>query len=174
MSCPDRRFADLLPARGRSRNPAGLSGAALRRRPLCAAAGIHGPAVGPPAATGPSPVRTAQVAPPKPVVRGQAPDDYVPPAKPAPIAMPSPEQLGVAARSADGGCDWTAIHRRMQDLGVTSFQMDRPDGDIYQFTCLLPTAEAGRTHRIEGRGATQAEAVRRALAEAQRWREQGR
>ena len=116
----------------------------------------------------------AQTALPKPVVRGQAPDANPPPPRPAPIAMPSPEQLGVTARSGNGGCDWTAIHRRMQDLGVASFQMDRPNGEVYQFTCLLPTAEAGRTHRIEGHGATEAEAARRALDEAQRWREQGR
>ena len=55
-----------------------------------------------------------------------------------------------------------AIHRRMQDLAVASFQMDRLNGDVYQFTCMMPTADAGRTHRIEARGATQAEAVRRA------------
>lgn len=120
------------------------------------------------------PVRTVQGSLPPPVVRGQAPDANIPPATPAPVAMPSPDQLGVAGRTADGGCDWAAIHRQMQDLGVASFQMDRPDGDIYQFTCMMPTADAGRTHRIEARGATQAEAVRRALNEARRWREQGR
>ena len=130
------------------------------------------PAPRPPQAA--PPVRAVQAAAPKPVIRAQAQDDYAPPPRPAPLAMPSPQQLGVAARSGDGGCDWTALHRQMQDLGVASFQMDRPNGDIYQFTCLLPTAEAGRTHRIEGHGATQAEAVRRALDEAARWREQGR
>jgi len=119
-------------------------------------------------------VRPAQASLPPPVVRGQAPDSNIPAAEAAPVAMPSPEQLGIAGRTADGGCDWTAIHRRMQDLAVASFQMDRPEGDIYQFTCMIPTAEAGRTRRIEARGATQGEAVRRALDEARRWRDQGR
>jgi hypothetical protein len=86
--------------------------------------------------------------------------------------MPSPDQLGVAGRPTDGACDWTAIHRRMQDLGVISFQLDRLNADVFQITCLLPTSEAGRTHRIEAHGATEAEAVRCALDEAQRWKSQ--
>ena len=100
------------------------------------------------------------------------PDDLAPPARIAPVAMPSPDQLGVNVRPADGACDWTAIHRRMQELGVISFQMDRLNADVFQITCLMPTAEAGRTHRIEAHGATEAEAVRCALDEAQRWKSQ--
>jgi len=60
----------------------------------------------------------------------------------------------------------------MQDLGVISFQLDRLNADVFQITCLLPTSEAGRTHRIEAHGATEAEAVRCALDEAQRWKSQ--
>lgn len=143
------------------------------------AAAPYGPQPGyarqqPPPRPAQAPVRTAQGSLPPPVVRGQAPEANAPPAKPAPVAMPSPEQLGVAGRTADGGCDWTAIHRLMQDLGVASFQMDRLNGDVYQFTCMMPTPDASRTRRIEARGATQAEAVHRALGEAQRWREQSR
>ncbi len=84
--------------------------------------------------------------------------------------MPSPEQLGVGAHSADG--DWTTIHKRLQELGVATFQVDRLSSDVVQFTCLLPTAEPGKTRRIEAHGATEVEAARRALDEAQRWREQ--
>ena len=100
------------------------------------------------------------------------PDDIVPPARIGAMAMPSPDQLGVNARPAEGVCDWTAIHRRMQELGVVSFQMDRLNADVFQITCLLPTAEAGHTHRIEAHGATEAGAVRCALDEAQRWKSQ--
>lgn len=117
------------------------------------------------------PVRTAQAAPKAPVIRAQAPDDIKPQVR-STVAMPSPDQLGVNARPADGSCDWTAARRRMQDLGVVTFQVDHPSAERYQFTCLLPTAEAGRTHRIEAQGASEAEAVRRALDEAQRWRTQ--
>ncbi len=83
--------------------------------------------------------------------------------------MPSPDQLGVVGRSADG--DWTTIHKRLQELGVVTFQVDRLSADVVQFTCLLPTADPGKTRRIEAHGATEAEAARRALDEAQRWRE---
>jgi hypothetical protein len=120
-----------------------------------------------------APVRTAQApAPRPPVVRAQMAEDVVSPARIAPVAMPSPDQLGVNVRPAAGACDWTAIHRRMQELGVVSFQMDRLNADVFQITCLLPTAEAGRTHRIEAHGSTEAEAVRCALDEAQRWKSQ--
>lgn len=123
----------------------------------------------------PAPVHTAQGAlPPPAVVRGQAPDSVTMVASVAPVAMPSPDKLGVGGRPADGASDWTAIHRRIQELGVVSFQADQLSAEVYQFTCLMPTAEAGRTHRIEGHGATQAEAARRALDEAQRWRDQAR
>ena len=55
------------------------------------------------------------------------------------VAMPSPDQLGVNIRQAAAACDWTAAHRRMQDLGVVSFQMDRLNADIFQVICLVPT-----------------------------------
>jgi hypothetical protein len=125
----------------------------------------------PPAPRPAAPVRTAQAPAPRPVVRAQM-ADVVPPARIAPVAMPSPDQLGVIVRPVAGACDWTAIHRRMQELGVVSFQMDRLNADVFQITCLLPTAEAGRTHRIEAHGSTEAEAVRWALDEVQRWKSQ--
>ncbi len=66
-----------------------------------------------------------------------------------------------------------AIHQRMQELGVVSFQMDRLNADVFQITCLVPTAEAGRIRRIEARmGQLEAEAVRCALDEAQRCKSQ--
>ena len=111
---------------------------------------------------------------PPAVVRGQAPDSVTTVASVSPVAMPSPDKLGVAGKAADVAPDWEAIHRRIQELGVVSFQADQLSAEVFQFTCLMPTAEAGRTHRIEGHGATQAEAARRALDEARRWREQGR
>jgi hypothetical protein len=126
----------------------------------------------PPGAPAAPATRVAQTPPPKPaVVRGQAPGDAAKPVR-APVAMPSPEQLNVAARLPEGAPDWSAAHKRMQDLGVVTYQMDRPNGDVYQFTCLLSSAQPGRTHRIEAHGKTEAEAVRSALDEAQRWREQ--
>jgi len=82
--------------------------------------------------------------------------------------MPSPEQLGV--RKQPPANDWAAVHKRMDALEVATFQVDRVNADIVQFTCLLQ-GEAGKTHRIEAQGATDIEAAQRALDEAQRWRE---
>jgi len=125
----------------------------------------------PPARPTAPPMRSAQTAVARPpVFRGQMTEEAAPPARTSLVAMPSPDQLGVNVRPAAGACDWTAIHRRMQDLGVISFQMDRLNADVFQITCLLPTAEAGCTHRIEAHGATEAEAVRCALDEAERWK----
>ena len=114
----------------------------------------------------PAPVRTAQA--PRLVARscaGRWPNQPPRQCVGQSVAMPSPDQLGVNIRQAAAACDWTAAHRRMQDLGVISFQMDRLNADIFQVVCLLPTSEPGRTHRIEAHGATEAEAVRCALDE---------
>ncbi len=105
-------------------------------------------------------------------MRGQMAEEAAAPMPIAPVAMPSPDQLGVDVRLAAGACDWMAIHQRMQDLGVVSFQMDRLNADVFQITCLVPTAEAGRIRRIEAHGATEAEAMRCALDEAQRCKSQ--
>lgn len=127
----------------------------------------------PPVAPRPaSPVRIAQAsALPPAIIRGQMADDVGSARSIAAVAMPAPDQLGVNAHLANGACDWTAIHRRVQELGVVSFQMDRLSPEVYQITCLVP-AEANHTHRIEAHGATEAEAARCALDEVQRWKSQ--
>jgi hypothetical protein len=94
------------------------------------------------------------------------------PARPGKLAMPSPEQLGVNAAKAADAPDWSATRRALQELGAVSFQLDRLPGGAHQFVCLLPTADPEKPHRVEAHGATEAEAVRRALDEARRWREQ--
>jgi hypothetical protein len=42
-------------------------------------------------------------------------------------------------------------------------------GDGYLCTCLLATGDPDRNQRIEARGATEAAAVRLALARAEQW-----
>jgi hypothetical protein len=55
---------------------------------------------------------------------------------------------------------------------VLEFQMpQRVDGG-YRFAVVMPTSEAGRTHRIEGTGATEAVAVRGCLDKTDRWLKQ--
>jgi hypothetical protein len=115
----------------------------------------------PPVAPG-TPVAHAPGSPAKPVVRGQKPDE----ARPAPLVMPTPEELGIpvpkAAPAAPAAVDWAAVHARLDRLGATAFALERA-GQGYRFTCRLP---ADRT--VEGRGATQVEAIRMALEQAER------
>jgi hypothetical protein len=113
----------------------------------------------------------AQAQPPARVVRGQAPEE--PPARlpvtaprPAPLTLPPPEALGVAAaRPADGD----TLHRRLEQLGALSFQVDRLPQGGYRVNCSLPTSQPGRSHRIEVQAASAAEATRLALDKAEEW-----
>jgi hypothetical protein len=105
----------------------------------------------------------------RPIVRAQAPEEARP--APAPVAIPSPGQLGVApAPATDPTADWKAIRRRLLDLGADSFQLERLSQGGFRFTCCLPGRAGGTAQRFAGQGATEAEAVRDALAGAERWR----
>jgi hypothetical protein len=84
--------------------------------------------------------------------------------------MPTPEQLGVA-RAAESGVDWDAARRRLRDVGAVCFQLDHTPQGACRFTCLLPTGETGRNHRVEVEAATEAEAVRLALERAEHWKQ---
>ncbi len=109
---------------------------------------------------------------PPTIVRGARPDD--PPAserRPEPrpkLDLPPPEQLGIRTAAAAPETDWNAIHRRLRELGSTAFQ-SRQTADGVLITFLLPTSEAGRQQRIEAQAATEAEAIRLALARADEW-----
>jgi hypothetical protein len=112
-----------------------------------------------------------QPAPRPPIVRAKGPDDPPPAPKPAPLTMPSPEQLGVTrAKLAPGDVvDWAAARRRLDRLGATGFLLEKLPQGGYRFTCLLPTTQAGRTHHVEAVAATEAEAVRATLEKSEEW-----
>lgn len=113
-----------------------------------------------------------QQAKPRPIVRAQAADEP-PPAPQAPVpsrvilTLPPPEQLGITS-SAAADTDWTATHRKLEQLGVTCFQLDRQSGGC-RVTCLMPTGQPGRNRRIEVQAATVAEAVRLLLEQTEQW-----
>lgn len=114
----------------------------------------------------------AQQPPPRPTIRAQAPDDPPPEpveSRPTPLQMPSPEQLGVADRHAEGGLDWTAAHRRLDLLGAVCFHSEKLAQGGCRFTCVLPTTEPGRQHRVEVEAASEAAAVGLALDKAEEW-----
>jgi len=110
-----------------------------------------------------APLAQAQ-APTRPMVRLQSPDE--PPAsRPAPLVMPTPEQLGLGgtptARSL--AVDWVAVHRRLDSLGCSCFQMEHPADGGCRIICLLPTSRAGQNHRIDVLAAGPPEAVQALL-----------
>ncbi|HEV3259014.1 MAG TPA: hypothetical protein VG013_19235 [Gemmataceae bacterium] len=126
------------------------------------------------------PAGDALVQQPRPArtVRGQMgaePPPSVPPRPaeqpPAPLVIPSPEQLGLACAEPAAGDspDWTALHRRLDQLGAWSIQLDKLPAGGCRFTCLLPTGTPDRFHRVESQAGTPAEAVRLALDDAEKW-----
>jgi len=82
------------------------------------------------------------------------------------LRMPSPEELGIrpaAARSDE--VDWLQVRKRIQSLSLTSFHMQKlPEGG-FRFVCFVPTQSGDR--RIEAESLTEAEAIDRALAQAE-------
>jgi hypothetical protein len=85
--------------------------------------------------------------------------------------MPSPEELGVAEvkRSEYPSIDWTAVHSQLDRLGASCLHLERMAKGGYRITCLLPTPQRDRTHRIEVEASNETEAVRLTLAKAQEW-----
>jgi hypothetical protein len=103
-------------------------------------------------------------APPAPRTwRGQETED-------AKLNLPSPEQLGLNRPPAPvvARLDWTAVHERLDRLGATCFHLEKLARGA-RVTCLLPTAKADCTHRIEAVADSEAEAVALAVAQAERW-----
>jgi hypothetical protein len=120
--------------------------------------------------------------PQAPTIRGQSPEEpkpapvWPPPgvvaaaaAPPAPLAIPAPEQLGLAAMRPveTARLDWAAARTRLDRLGATCFYLEKLDSG-WRFTCLLPTAEAGKQRRIDVEAASEAEAVQVALERAEK------
>ena len=134
-------------------------------------------AVAPPPAPPPAPAPVPQ---PKPrVLRGNdnsapAPAPAAAPAWSAPLTLPPPEALGVAAArpampaAADYAppVDWNATHAHLRRLGAVGVQLARLPTGGYRFVFMLPTGQADLTRHVEGVGATEAEAVQRALVAA--------
>jgi hypothetical protein len=83
---------------------------------------------------------------------------------PARLALPAPEQLGVTTAGESAGVDWNATHARLRRLGAVGWQLGRLPQGAYRFTFVLPTADPNRSRHVEGTGASEAEAVRLALA----------
>src|SRR5262249_13562700 len=171
----------------------GLAGAGMPRqgfgsRPRYAQAPVAGPGPRPanplpqqPAPPYPGlaqqPLPNSPAAPPR-VVRGQAPEEPVPPARPvvseprpAPLRLPAPEELGVAGTSPASRtpANGTTAHQRLEQLAAPCLHVEKlPQGGC-RLTCLLSTSQEGRSHRIDVQAADTAEALRLAVEKAETW-----
>lgn len=145
----------------------------------------------PPQAYAPQPYAAQPYAPPAPRPQPWAPSNTTHPA-PLPVAnvptpasprtwrgqdaedtrlqLPAPEQLGLNRPAAPIAphLDWTAVHQRLDRLGATCFHLEKLARGA-RVTCLLPTAKADCSHRIEAVADSEAEAVSLAVAQAEQW-----
>jgi hypothetical protein len=78
-------------------------------------------------------------------------------------AMPPPEALGVSVPRPAVPVDWTAVRVRLDRLGATQFGLEKLTTGGYSFHFRLPSADPTKPRAIEGRAATEAEAVQRAM-----------
>ena len=107
---------------------------------------------------------------PRPTIRLQAPDTLL--TKPAaPVALPSPEALGIRMSAAPAPAaailDWNLAHARMQRLGALGIHVDRlPQG--IRVTLILPAGQQ-LTHHVEVVAQSEAVAVNTALDNAESW-----
>jgi hypothetical protein len=101
-----------------------------------------------------APAARAQTKPP--VVRGQIPDNA-----PAPLTMPTPEEVGIRFGSAPSALDWDQLRTQLDRLGVRDFQLDK-HGSGYRFACRLPSGP------VDGIGTSEVEAVKVAMAKIQK------
>jgi hypothetical protein len=86
------------------------------------------------------------------------------------VTIPPPEELGVTCtRPDDAAIDWGAVNRRLDKLGAVCFQLDRQPQGRWRVVCLLPTAQAEHSHRIEAEADAKADAVRLTLEQAEQW-----
>ena len=115
-------------------------------------------------------LESAREAVPKPVMRGQKEEETPAVRIPAPEELglgakqplPSPEELGLAIKkpliTGEEALDWPALERRLAQLGVTGYQLEKREG-VYRFSC---TRSDGLT---VGRGATIPEALRQVFTQ---------
>lgn len=111
---------------------------------------------------------------PPPKVRMQAPEA---PTAAARLALPSPEELGLAeatpSEPSQGGSvsafDWNLAHTRLQHLGAVGFHIDRLAPGRFRVTFFLPTAQARQTHHVEAEATSEAAAAQSALDQAEAW-----
>ncbi|MFL5340307.1 MAG: hypothetical protein ACJ8F7_09155 [Gemmataceae bacterium] len=105
----------------------------------------------------------------KPTVRMQAPDPAdtpAAPARPAPLVLPSPEDVGLGRSTPAKDVDWGDVRRRLDRLGASGFSLQKTAAGY--FVAFEVSTSAG-PRRAETAAADEADAVHRALAQAEGW-----
>ena len=90
----------------------------------------------------------------------------------SPLAIPTPEELGVAssrqpassARPAET-LDWSAARRQLAEVGAVRFGLENLPGGKVRFSCWLP-GNSDSPVVVQADGATEVEAVRDCLEQA--------
>jgi hypothetical protein len=109
------------------------------------------PMVAAPQSPAPPRFPSAGPAAPQPIVRAKGADE--------PVSLPSPDQLGLARRAE---VDWNETRRTLTTLGATDSRMELLASGEYRFSFVVSAS------RVDGLGATPADAVRAALARVKR------
>ncbi len=88
---------------------------------------------------------------------------------PPSLQMPTPEELGLSKSAPSPIVDWTVARNRLERLNAVCFHFEKiPEGG-FRFTCLLPTPNADRSHRVEAVAVTESEAIRMVLEKSEQW-----
>lgn len=126
----------------------------------------------PQAWTQPAPASAVAATTPAPKFRMQMAEETPAPAPPRPafVRMPTPTELGVTEAPAQGGAPpWTKVHQRLEQLGASSYHLDRLPQGGYRFTCFLPTHQTDTAHRIQADAASEGQAISLVLDKAEEW-----
>lgn len=115
---------------------------------------------------------------PRPKVRAQSPDEpaaggrnFRAEPRPAPIQMPSPEELGVARvrPSNFDGADWRAAYEQLDKLGAMGVQREHLQGGNFRISCLLPTSDPECRHNISVEATSEVTALQLLLERSNDW-----
>jgi hypothetical protein len=112
------------------------------------------------------------------VARGQSPGDdapIAPPRIPVRISMPSREELGLlTSNHSPPVCtlDWNTVRQQLEGWQATSYRLEKTADGQFRFVCALPYPQSpGRQRQFEATAASESDALKLALEQAQAWRQ---
>jgi hypothetical protein len=90
----------------------------------------------------------------------------------APATKPRPRELAAEPADPDGPLTWRSAVRRLNELGIRSFQLQPGTRENeFQFSCLYTPGDNPRiTHRFEAEAGDPLQAVRKVIEQVEQWR----